>query len=123
MRKGFRVIDKQTGEKVFGHFLVNESGILLGVHEREDYLFDPPNKEDLAVQYSTGLLDVEGKEIFEGDVVCWAEQNGHLSKAKVVFSPTVSAFVLDVNGRHLIDSKYGDYQHMHKQINYKITEK
>lgn len=122
MKFGFRVINTKTGEQDFGEFYVDSTDRLFIEDEMDGWVY-PANKEDLAIQYSTGLLDVGGKEIFEGDWVCWAEQNGQTSKAKVIFSPIVSAFVLDVSGRHLIDNKYGDYQHLHRDIKYKITEK
>jgi hypothetical protein len=75
---------------------------------------------EYAIQYSTGLKDINGVEIFEGDRICWAENDRETREAQVVYSPKVAAFVLDIHGRHLFDSKYGDYQHLHYQTKYTI---
>jgi len=129
MKFKFRVIGKNTGEQCFEEYFIDSRGVLYRQCEMDGSISTPTDREDLVVQYATGLLDVGGKEIFEGDIVAWEEiiNYGHpekqTRKAQIVFSPTVSAFVLDVNGRHLFDDKYGDYQHLHKETKYKITNK
>lgn len=75
------------------------------------------------VQQFTGLTDINGQKIFEGDIVEWLPKNEKWGDYihPVVWSPSSIAFVLDSSGRHLIDDKYGDYIPMHREQNYKIT--
>lgn len=85
--------------------------------------FCPKNS---VIQQFTGLTTENGEEIFEGDTVSWFELHSTeyiQREAKIVWSPKVAAFVLDLYDRHLFDDSYGDYCHLNHQFEYTIIKK
>jgi len=120
----FRVFDKREGRTYSDEeFYINASGELFFEDIMEGRLLKP-NHDYFVLQLSTGLTDISGKEIFEGDFIEWEMSQGRIYSGKVGLSPINVAFVIDVSGRHLLgDSKYGDFCHMHREHKYKIVEK
>jgi uncharacterized phage protein (TIGR01671 family) len=72
MKFGFRVIGKKTGEQCFEDYFIDSIGALYRQCEMDGSIRPPTDRKDLVVQYATGLLDVSGKEIFEGDIVSFS---------------------------------------------------
>lgn len=75
--------------------------------------------DSLVIQEWTGLTDISGKKIFEGDIIEWTHKDER-QHGPIVFSPSCAAFVIDSSGRHLIDEKYGDYIPLSKYMTYSI---
>jgi len=117
----FRVWDKEL--KQFSspscHTLSKNSNHIYSIKLTPD-VFKISGSERFVIQQSTGIIDSEEKEIFEGDIISWRGESSDERIAPVIFSPSCAAFVLDSSGRHLFDDEYGDYYPLHRRIDYKI---
>jgi hypothetical protein len=123
----FRLYNKKENRHIYDcEYFINKKGDVVYEYLDDNGSQFYPSTCEYEIQYSTGLDDTNGVEIFEGDAVIWHEAHQNETEepreAKVVYSPKVAAFVLDIYGRHLFDDKYGDYQHLHYQTKYTIKK-
>lgn len=70
MKPKFRAWDKKCNEMFKDTFAITESGQVIIVEQES--VFDTPDyvfTDDLIIMQSTGLIDKNGKEVFENDVI------------------------------------------------------
>ena len=91
----FRGYNKKNNKWIYGYYLVNrgqhfiaEDGIANPLNTWEDYLVE----EDTIGQF-TGLLDMGGVEIYEGDIVRVTYPNEEPKEVEVVYSESDASYI------------------------------
>jgi len=73
----FRVIDKTSGKKLAGDYVMTENGGPCRYVRRKTgtLIMTRFIHDGVVIQHFTGQLDCDGKEIWEGDTVEWRQRN------------------------------------------------
>ena len=94
----FRGFNKKRGIWLYGNYILNRGAHFIAPQEFADgKTWEDYEVEEESIGQFTGLLDKNGKEIYEGDIVQWGDTE-HKIKQVVEFRNGAFGYVYDTIG-------------------------